>query len=255
MSEKRFDLYCYSESIIQDAIDQIVVKIHNYNVLNDKKSIMITGCSTNCGVTTTAISLAIALSQTNQKTLLIDCDLRKGNKYKRLNDEKHIGLADYLLGINELDDIVNATNYDNLSYLPCGYMHESPIRLLCSDRMRLLLNELYELYDYIIIDMPSINVVADANTILPYLDGVMLVAALELTTKKQLRDGKRQVNKYMDKYYGVIINKVERHEYSRYVKDYDYFASKKMEKRHKKQVKKSNKIKRLLTKGGSITHE
>jgi hypothetical protein len=63
------------------------------------------------------------------------------------------------------------------------------------------------------------------------------------TTKRQLNDARRKVEVYKNKYYGLIINQVDRAQYKKYIKDYDYFEEENMSKRYVQNIKK--KIKRI----------
>lgn len=237
MKKNTIKFYQEDNPLMNDSIDRIVVQVHNYKKTFNKKMILLTGCGTACGVTTTSINLAVALSLSGWRTLLIDCDIRKGNKYKRVGEEITIGLAEYLNKEVEQDEIINKTNYEFLDYISCGDPYKSPVRLLCSSEMTTLMESVRVDYDYIILDTPSINIVPDADIIFPYVDGIILLAALNQTTKKQLWDAKKQVAKHNGKYYGLIINQVDMGEYTSYIKDYDYFSNHKMDKRYKRDIK------------------
>ena len=120
-------------------------------------------------------------------------------------------------------------------------MSVSAVRLLCSSEMEELIKQFKDEYDYVILDLPSINIVSDADILVPYVDGIVLMTALNQTTKPQLRDAKRKMAKYEDKFYGIIINKVELSQYKKVIKDYDYFRSKNMSKKYEKNLEKKKK--------------
>ena len=111
--------YRSDSQLMNDAIDRIVVEVHSRKNASEqeRKSILLTGCSPESGTTTLAINLAISLSAADWKTLLVDCDLRKGMKYKRLNADTKKGLADYLNHTCELNEIISSTNYEKLDYI------------------------------------------------------------------------------------------------------------------------------------------
>lgn len=234
-------LYCNDSQIMNDAIDRIIVEIHSYKKQFGNKSILLSGCGSKSGTTTIAINLAIALSMSGWKTLLVDCDLRKEKKYKRLNEDIKIGLSDYLSKDIELNEATFNTNYELLEYIPGGSVANSPVRLFCSAKMEQFVSEVKDEYDYIIFDFPSLNIVSDASILFPYVDGIALVGAMNQTTKKQLRDARRKVSSYRDKYYGLIINQVHKTEYKKYIKDYDYFGEQNMTKRFETNLKKKKK--------------
>lgn len=232
------ELYRSKSDLLNNAIDRLIVDIYTYKRKYDNKSLLLSGCTTQSGTTMIAINLVVSLAMSGWKTLLIDCDLRKGSLLKRLNKDTEYGLADYLTDKIKKEDLIQETNYKNLSYIPSGTTVNSPIRLLCSSKMESLMQEVREEYDYVIYDLPSINVVSDANIFLLYMDGVMLVASLGHTTKKQLEDARIKVSKLSkNNYYGLILNQVDRSEYKKYINDYDYFEIKNLNKRYQENIK------------------
>lgn len=231
MTEKTkvVNLYENKNQLVTDAIDKIVVEIFNKRSKENKSQIIVlTGCSPLVGTTSTCIGLGIAIATTQRKTLLIDCDVRKAIKYKKLNEQTSKGLANYLLQDSsrdklQLEDIIYDTNIENLSYIPCGDYTESSTRILCSTRMGELIEKVKEKYDCIIFDFPSLSVVPDAQILFQAADGIVLMAALGETRKQQIRDAKLKLAPYYDKYYGMIVNKINLDIYRQNVRDYDYY--------------------------------
>lgn len=231
MAEKKqaVELYENKNQLVTDAIDKIVVEIFNKQDNGEKaQTIVLTGCSPLVGTTSTCIGLGIAIATTQRKTLLIDCDVRKALKYKKLNEQTSKGLANYLLQDNtqeklDLDDVIYNTNIENLSYIPCGDYTESSTRILCSTRMEKLIEQVEAEYDYVIFDFPSLAVVPDAQILFQAADGIILMAALGETRKQQIKEAKLKVAPYVDKYFGMIINKVQLDLYRKSVRDYDYY--------------------------------
>lgn len=248
------ELYENSDQISKAAIDRIVVEI--FNRRTDSKTgqaVLLTGCSPLAGTTSTCISLAIAVANTKRKTLLVDCDMRKALQYKKLNEATTVGLSDYLMQTPEvsesLDDIVYKTNVEELYYIPCGGYNFNATRILCSVRMKELISKVKDQYDCIIFDLPSIAIVPDAQILFGDVDGIVLLAALGETRKKQIKDAKRKVSGFADNYYGMIVNKVEKDIYRRDIRDYDYYfvdkrgrqkLTGKTRKKYDKLVKKEN---------------
>ncbi|MCI6517390.1 MAG: CpsD/CapB family tyrosine-protein kinase [Lachnospiraceae bacterium] len=225
--KKKIELYENSNQLICAAIDRIVVEIFNKKKCEKGQTVLLTGCSPLAGTTSTCIGLAIAMANTKRKTILVDCDVRKTVQYKKLNKEISQGLADYLLeeedGKIEISDILYETNVEDLSYIPCGSSLENSTRILCSPQMTDLISKLQQKFDCIIFDLPSLAVVPDAQVLFPTMDGIVLVTALNETRKRQIKDAKRKIAPYSDRYYGMIINKVEKDLYRANLKDYDYY--------------------------------
>lgn len=222
-------LYENKNQCVNAAIDKIVVELTNRQVDGKGKTIALFGASPLAGTTTTSIDLAIAMAATGRKVLLVDCDVRKVSKYKKLNDTVGKGLADYLLQNDgkeqDPNDIVYETNVEGLFYIPCGSYSKSSTRVMCSTKMQPLMEMFRNSFDFVLYDLPSIAVVPDAQVLFGAVDGIVLLVALGETRKKQIRDAKRKITAFSDKYYGMIINKVDPAMYRSHVKEFDYYLS------------------------------
>lgn len=227
MTEKKktINLYAKDEQIVNAAVDKIVVDLFNKRQEEQGgQVIVLTGCSPLAGTTYTSIALGIAMAASQRKTLVIDCDVRKAIKYKKLNEEASSGVADYLLDDKvTVEDVIYDTNIENMSYMPCGEYSEHSTRVLCSPKMRELIAEVREKYDCVLLDVPSITIVPDAQILFPEVDGIILLSALGETRKKQIKEAKMKVAPFGLKYYGMIVNKIPLDVYRQNVQDYDYY--------------------------------
>lgn len=231
------NIYQSESQIVRDSIDKVIVQVYRKKREKGHKTFLLTGCSAQCGTTNTAINMAVALATSGWKTVLVDCDIRKGMEYKRLNQDIKTGLSDYLIG--KTKDVVYKTNHKELDYIPCGNNELSPVRLLCTKEMEKLDQKLKEDYEFVIYDFPSIEIVPDAGIMLPVVDDVILVAAVNETSKSQLDSAKLKIKSVEGKYMGVIVNKLEMTEFKHYVKDYDYFKTETLKKNHDKNLKRA----------------
>lgn len=227
-NKKIINLYENENQLIRTSIDKIVVEILGKNDnLKKTQCLLLTACSPLAGTTSTCIGLGIAMANTGRRTLLIDCDVRKTLKYKKLNDEISFGLSDYLAEGSPhqdiFDSIIYETNIENLSYIPCGRHIQNPTRTLCSTKMEALMTEIRQQFDIIILDLPSLDIVPDAQVLFQNVDGIILLAALGETRKRQIKEAKMRISSVADKYYGMIINKIQLDTYRRNVRNYDYY--------------------------------
>lgn len=187
--------------------------------------IMFSGCEPGVGTTTISISLAISMANTGWKTILIDGDLRKMAKYKRLNLGAETGLSEFLSNKCSYDEIIYDTNHDNLSYISSGRGASNPVSLLCSARMEELIEKLNEGYDYIVIDMPSVTTSIDANVLANKVDGIILVSAYAKTDKTSIRESKDILTSSGGNIMGIILNKMEASTYGNILKNFDYYKN------------------------------
>ena len=134
------------------------------------------------GKSTTAANLALTFAQMQAKVLIIDADLRKPVQQKYFKLKNKQGLSTLLCGMHSFKEVVNENVIPGLDLLTSGPIPPNPSEMLASDNMKQMLIQLSEYYDYIIIDTPPVNVVADALTLSDVIAGVVLVAMSGSTT-------------------------------------------------------------------------
>lgn len=133
------------------------------------------------GKSTTAINVAITLSQLDKKVVLLDADSRRPSINKRLKIDTEIGCVDYLCGKNKIDDII--VHYNNyLDVITSGSKAKNPSELFSGHRFETLLGELRERYDYVVVDTPPINPVSDSLIISQKCDALFMVVRSGVTT-------------------------------------------------------------------------
>ncbi len=231
---KKLEIYRNDNYVLNDAFDQAVMNLHILKQQNGYKSFVICGCEAGNGTTTVAINLAAALAGSGWKTVLIDGDMRKKNRYKRLNENVSEGLSDYLMDRVELDKVICETTTENLSYIPCGELIDNPVRLLCSNKMTVARNELADIYDFIIYDMPAVNAAMDAKVIAVNVDATILVSAVGETSKRGLVESANALKEVNANLIGTIVNKLNMDDYVELNADYDYFQNERYAKKTNK---------------------
>lgn len=208
-------LYRYTDEVLTDAFNRVVVEVYMLSKKNGYKSFAVCGTEQKVGTTSVAINLAIAMARAGWKTLLIDADMHKKNK--RLNDNVEAGLAEYLLDRTKFEEVCWNTEYSKLDYIPGGVETENPISLLCSNKLVELLAYIDNQYDYVIWDLPSVNQEVDAKIVCAKTKATILVSA-QYASKSLLKDSKRMIEEAGGNVVGVIANKVEQSEYYHYRK-------------------------------------
>lgn len=133
----------------------------------------VTGADYSEGKTTNSINVAISFSMMGKKTLLVDADLRNGNIAEEFKIKEKKGLSDYLAKLSELK--INKNVVENLDVITTGTIPPNPTELLVSDRWKEIIADLRNKYDVIIIDTPSIGVVADGVEINNVADAFIVV--------------------------------------------------------------------------------
>ena len=181
------------------------------------------------GKSTTAVNLSYVFAEKGSKVLLIDADLRIPSIAKKLEVESTPGLTDMLRNKDALSVQVQPLLLDNWFILPSGDIPPNPSELLGSSRMENVLNQLREIYDYIIIDLPPVNIVSDAISISSLITGMIVVIREEHTEKRELERCFRQLKLSNVNILGCVMNEAKSgggayKKYRKY-KDYKYYKA------------------------------
>jgi capsular exopolysaccharide synthesis family protein len=160
------------------------------------------------GKSTTSINLSYVLAEKGSRVLLIDGDLRLPSVAKKLEIDNAPGLSDLLRGKGAKMEQFKSHLMDNWYVLPSGDTPPNPSELLGSDRMAHVLRQLREMYDYIVVDLPPVNLVSDAISISKLIDGLIVVVRKDHTKKKELEDCIRQLELSNVKILGCVMNGV-----------------------------------------------
>jgi len=223
-NENSLVFYVERNQWINEAVSNLAVKIHAYKNKYGKKSIILTGCGASNGTTMIAIDLAVALVRSGYRTLLVDADMRTRTKHRsRMAD---IGLCDVIRGLYSVEETIQLTNVDGLQFMPSGNYNDDPALLLCSRQASEFIAKISSEYDFVIIDSPAVTVVPEASALFMSVDGIILVCALNKTTKKQLQNAKDIIEPYADKYYGLAVNSVDERQYRRLFPNHGYYLRK-----------------------------
>lgn len=151
------------------------------------------------GKSLTAANIAISYAMLGKRVLLVDADMRKAGQRSLWSVRSSAGLCDFLAKISRLE-LAKVTD------LPLWIVCTGTIPPNPSERMRRFAAESAETYDYVIIDTPPINTVADAQIISTYVDGVVLVTRSGVTTTDELNDAKDAVLRAGGNLCGVVLN-------------------------------------------------
>ncbi len=169
------------------------------------KVIAFTSPNVSEGKSTTAVNMAITLSQLNKKILLIDGDIRRATVHKKLKLENKKGLSNILARECQFNEAVISYN-PYLDVLTSGSVMVNPSDLIGSTDFDKLIEKVKEEYDYVIIDTPPVNIVSDALAISKKCDGVVLVARIAYTTYAQLKNATNALKALDINVLGTILN-------------------------------------------------
>lgn len=139
------------------------------------------------GKSTTSVNLAYTLAETGKRVLLVDADLRLPTVAKKLEIRMAPGLSNVLAGIETVENALwHPEGKENLAVLTSGDIPPNPTELLGSARMAELLKTLREQFDFIVIDVPPVNIVSDALVVSGIVDGYVVVVKEGYSTRREL---------------------------------------------------------------------
>lgn len=173
------------------------------------KRLCITSANAGEGKTTSALNLAITFAQTGSRVLLIDCDLRKPRIHQYLGVVKNDGLTTILANQKEFEDVVFHNLRPGLDCITSGSIPPNPAELLASENMTKLLDELSEIYDYIILDTPPVTVVTDAASLSQKVSGFMIVVREGYTNHESVEQALKLLKIAHAKVLGFFVNDVD----------------------------------------------
>ena len=141
------------------------------------------------GKTISSVNLAISMAQNGNRTLLIDCDLRKASVAKALGVSRSPGMGEMLTDGKISDDGFKSfkTDIDDLYCVPAGQVQSPPPELLGSDDMVEILARAREHFDVVIVDSPPVLAVTDAVVLAPLCDVAVVVVAANKTSPRGVK--------------------------------------------------------------------
>lgn len=185
------------------------------------------------GKSTTAVNLSYVLAESGKKVLLIDGDLRIPSIAKKMGIESSPGLTDLLRGESTMDlAALKSPQLPNWYIMPSGALPPNPSELLGSKRMEAALKGLASHFDFIVVDLPPVNIVSDALAISKYIHGLIVVIREEYTEKRELETCIRQLRLSNVNVLGCVMNETKngkgyysKYRYKRYSSYYKTYGN------------------------------
>ena len=183
---------------IRTNLVSVLAKQHN-------KIAVISSPNASEGKSTTAINIAISLSQLNKKVILIDADVHRPSIHAKLKMKNNDGIMNVLSGISTFDEAVCRYN-SKLDILTTGPIPQNATEIFSDPSLDELLGELNEKYDYIILDTPPINLLSDSLVIAQKTAGIVFVVRAGITTHEALRRAVASAKQLDINILGLILN-------------------------------------------------
>ena len=177
-----------SKNIINESFRLLRTKLDYFLGKNqDLKVVMITSFNPGSGKTFISANLAKTFAIRGKRVICLDMDLRHHSLSSMVSKTK-TGMSSYLNGLvdNYKDIIIKDGLSENVDIIPVGIVPPNPTELLMSPRMEELISKLREEYDYIFMDCPPVEIVADASIVKDFVDVSLFVVRAGLMDRRVL---------------------------------------------------------------------
>ncbi len=182
------------------------------------KVIMITSSQPQDGKSFISFNLSASIASVGYKTIILDCDLRRPTLHEKFRIDNNIGLSTYMIHQSTMEEIIQNTEINNLSFIPSGPILPGSAELIESGALDELINYLKTKYEYIIIDTTPAGLVADAALMMKYSSLNLLVCRNNHTKKDVFRDVLNMLSINRIKNFDVVFNdmSIKKSRYGRY---------------------------------------
>ncbi len=172
------------------------------------KVIEVTSTIAGEGKSINALNLAISFSEIDKKVLLVDCDLRKPKVHRLIGETAAPGLSNLLVGDCTTEEATRTKFEHGVDIICSGNIPPNSTQMLESEMMHDFLETVKEKYDFVILDMPPVNIVIDGCVLAKDIDGVVFVVRENFAKKEAVSSAVRQVEFAGGKILGFVFNDV-----------------------------------------------
>src|SRR6185437_9764802 len=169
------------------------------------KKLLITSTIPQEGKSVVSANVACALTLgTQQRTLLLEGDVRRPTLSKVFGLKAHPGICEYLQGERTIAASIYRLEPAGIWFLPAGVAPANPLELLESARLPALMEQLTTWFDWVIVDSPPVLPLADTSVWTRLADGILLVTRQGTTQKRHLKRGLEALES--KKVIGAVLN-------------------------------------------------
>lgn len=201
-------------------------RLNHLQGLQPIHNVVVTSPSPAEGKSFAAVNLALAESHlTDNLTLLADFDFRRPIIHSMFQVDRSPGITDYLLGKAKLHEVIRKVAGTNLYIMPAGEAVINPLELLNLQEVRTMLDNLPQVFNWVILDSPPLLFAADANLLATLCQGTVLVVRIGTTTIDSITRAMQSLCE--NNLLGIVVNGARRGElYSKYTYYHSYYYSK-----------------------------
>jgi len=205
VKEKGRDSINEAFRIVRTNIDFMTHQLRTSN-----KVLMFTSFNTDSGKTFVSINLALSMAINGRRIVIVDLDLRKASLSRTVKSPKK-GISNYLgEQIDDLNEIIIKDSINkNLDVIPVGTMPPDPTELLSSKRLEEMINTLQKDYDYILLDCPPTNILADTAIISKVADITIFIARCGQLDRRLVPEIENMYTEHKFNRMAILLNAIE----------------------------------------------
>jgi capsular exopolysaccharide synthesis family protein len=188
------------------------------------RRLQVTSASKGEGKSTTAVNLATAMAMDGKRVILVDADLRRPNVHKLLGLPSAPGFSEVLVGMAQLEDVIQNTDVENLRVITAGPIPPNPAELLGSHAFADVVEQLEKMADVVMFDTPPCMPVTDPLIVAARMDGVVLVLNAGQTRKAAVKHAIEMLRRARARVLGVVFNRVQANKSGYYYHYYYYYG-------------------------------
>jgi capsular exopolysaccharide synthesis family protein len=181
------------------------------SVENPIHTLLVTSAAQSDGKSALVANLAVTFAQAGNKTILVDCDLRRPSQHEIWSVSNQRGLTTMMLDETAMSTPPLAdTSVENLQILPTGPLPPNPADLLSSQRMNSVIGVLKARANYVLFDSPPVLAATDAALLGSKLDGVLLVVRAGHTRREQAARARQALERVHVRILGAVLSNAPR---------------------------------------------
>ena len=198
-------------SHVAEAVRSIRMNLRLAKKDPEKKSsvIVITSSSPDEGKTTLSSSMARLAAKSGEKTILIDCDLRRPKLQEAFGQKPEKTLVEYLTGKATLDDIIVKDKESGANVIFARAVPSTALDLISKDRMKNLIGFLRQNYNLVLLDSAASLAASDAKFLSSFSDQVIYTVAWNSTSREVVNTGLKQFADIDENALALILTKVD----------------------------------------------
>lgn len=178
-----------TRSFIAEEFRKLRISLSFLGIDSAHKKILLTSSISGEGKSFISANLAVSLSLTGKKVVLVDMDLNNPTLNKILNINREDGVTEFLEGEKYPEEIIkHVDSYENLFFISAGsILPENPSELLANGKVTELINYLDNIFDYVIIDTSPMVLVTDGYLLTGLCDATLYVIRHHYTPKMLIK--------------------------------------------------------------------